>query len=303
MISRYAHQGLTWIDLESPTRDEVSVLSEEFELHPIISSELLETSERAKVDLYENAIYLILHFPIRNRTTGHIQETEIDFVLLKNTLITTHYELVDPLHDFARLFEVDSFLSSSKLTEHTGFLFFTQIRELYKHTLFLVEGLTHDIREIEKQIFAGKESEMVMEISKANREIIDIKQALRAHKETLKSFADTCIKIYGQDFSYYINMIEGEYARIEQILSENRDMIHDLRRTNDSLLSVKTNNTLRWLAAINVVLMPIGIIAWIFAMQSRFLYLDEPHQLLTAFGIMIAIPVILIIYFRRKKWL
>lgn len=303
MISRYAHQGLTWIDLESPTKDEVSILSEEFDLHPIISNELLESSERAKVDLYENAIYLILHFPIRNRTTGHIQETEIDFVLLKNTLITTHYELVDPLHDFARLFEVDSFLSSSKLTEHTGFLFFTQIRELYKHTLFLVEGLTHDIREIEKQIFAGKESEMVMEISKANREIIDIKQALRAHKETLKSFADTCIKIYGQDFSYYINMIEGEYARIEQILSENRDMIHDLRRTNDSLLSVKTNNTLRWLAAINVVLMPIGIIAWIFAMQSRFLYLDEPHQLLTAFGIMIAIPVILIIYFRRKKWL
>lgn len=303
MISRYAHQGLTWIDLESPTKDEVSILSEEFDLHPIISNELLESSERAKVDLYENAIYLILHFPIRNRSTGHIQETEIDFVLLRDTLITTHYELVDPLHDFARLFEVDSFLSSSKLTEHTGFLFFTQVRELYKHTLFLVEGLTHDIREIEKQIFAGKESEMVMEISKANREIIDIKQTLRAHKETLKSFAETCAKIYGQDFSYYINMIEGEYARIEQVLSENREMIHDLRRTNDSLLSVKTNNTIRWLTAVNVILMPLGLITWIFAMESQYLHLDTPEQLAAVFGGMLLIATLSTIYFRRKKWL
>lgn len=303
MISRYAHQGLTWIDLESPTKDEVTVLSEEFQLHPVIANELLESSERAKVDLYENAIYLILHFPMRNRSTLHIEEAEIDFVLLKDTLITTHYELIDPLHDFARLFEVDSFLSASKITEHSGFLFFTQIRELYKHTLFLAEEITHDIRDIEKRIFAGEESEMVSRISKANRELIDIKQSLRAHKETLKSFSETCGKIFGADFSYYVSMIEGEYARIEQILLENREMLQDLRRTNDSLLSVKTNATVRRLTVVNILFMPLTLIAEIYAIHSRFLYLDESWQLLTLFGVMAFICFISVIYFRNKKWL
>ncbi len=303
MISRYSHQALTWIDLESPTRDEIAVLTEEFELHPVISSELLEASERAKVDLYENAVYLILHFPMRNRSSGHIEETEIDFVLLKDTLITTHYELIDPLHDFARLFEVNSFLSSSKASQHSGFLFFTQIRELYKHTLFLVEAVTHDIREIEKRIFAGEESTMVAHISTTNRELIDIKQSLRAHKETLKSFSETCQKIYGTDFSYYISMIEGEYSRIEQTLAENREMLHDLRRTNDSLLSVKTNSTIRWLTAINVALLPLGLISWIFAMHSPYLELNEPKQLFTVLGSMVVIGIISLLYFRNRKWL
>lgn len=303
MISRYTHQGLTWIDLESPTHDEISVLQDEFELHPVISNELLQTSERAKVDLYENAVYLILHFPLRNRTSGRIEETEIDFVLLKDALITTHYELIDPLHDFARIFEVDSFLGSSKNTAHAGFLFFTQLRELYKHTLFLVEGVTHDIRDIEKRIFAGEESTMVSHISKTNRELIDIKQSLRSHKETLRSFSETCAKMYGPDFSYYASMIEGEYSRIEQVLQENREMLYDLRKTNDSLLSVKTNGTIRWLTAINVVMMPLGLISWIFAMNSKYLYLDSTAQLLTVLGSMVVIAIISILYFRNKKWL
>ncbi len=303
MISRYAHQGLTWIDLESPTHDEVAVLSEEFDLHPVIANELLESSERAKVDLYENAVYLILHFPMRNRSNGHIEEAEIDFVLLQNTLITTHYELIDPLHDFARLFEADSFLNSAKLTQHTGFLFFTQIRELYKHTLFLAESVTHDIRDIEKRIFAGEESDMVARISKTNRELIDIKQSLRAHKETLKSFSETCERIYGADFSYYVSMIEGEYSRIEQLLAENREMLHDLRRTNDSLLSVKTNATIRWLTAVNVALLPLGLISWIFAMHSPYLELAEPRQLFTVLGSMVVVGIISVLYFRNKKWL
>lgn len=303
MISRYSHQGLTWIDLESPTKDEVSVLSEEYSLHPVITAELLNSSERAKVDLYENAIYLILHFPMRNRSSSHIEEAEIDFVLLQNTLITTHYELIDPLHDFSRVFEVGSILHNSNMTNHAGFLFFTQIRELYKHTLFLVEGITHSIRDIEKRIFNGEESTMVEQISKTNRELIDIKQTLRAHKETLKSFSETSTRIFGADFAYYMSVIEGEFGRIEQLLAENREMLHDLRRTNDSLLSVKTNATIRWLTAVNVALLPLGLISWIFAMRSPYLDLNSPEQLFTVLGSMVVIAAIAMLYFRNKKWL
>ena len=56
MISRYTHQNLTWIDLESPTREEILTLSDDIDLHPVIANELLEPSERAKVDVYSNSM-------------------------------------------------------------------------------------------------------------------------------------------------------------------------------------------------------------------------------------------------------
>lgn len=303
MISRYTHQGLTWIDLESPTPAEATALMEEYAFHPIIAGELVTKSERSKIDVYENAVYLILHFPLSNRLTGHIEETEIDFVLMKDTLITTHYELVDPLHDFAKLFEMDSYLNDSAIGEHAGLLFFLQMRELYKNTLFLLESVETEIRQIEKEVFNGDETKMVEKLSKTNRALIDIRSSLRSHKDTLKSFGQTCSKMYGPEFTYYMNMIESEYAHIEQTMEESRQMLNDLRKTNDSLLSTKTNATMRRLTVVNVIMLPLGLISWIFAMHSKYLYLDEPRQLFVVFGGMALLALILVMYFRSKKWL
>ncbi len=303
MIYKYSHKNLQWIDLESPTREEILKLSEEYDLHPVISNELIAPSERAKVDVYSNAIYLILHFPIRNKKTAHIEEVEVDFVLLNNILITTHYELVDPLHEFAKIFEVGSYLNNGKNDTHAGFLFFFAIRELYKNTLFILESVTHEIRDIEKHIFAGDEDSMVASISKINRVLIDVRQAMRYHRETLKSFSHACTKMYGDEFNYYINAIEGEYERIEQLAEENRQMIRDLRETNDSLLSSKTTATIKRLTAINVIFLPMAFIVWIFSMNSSYLRLDDINTLVIVFAGMFLVGLISIIYFRSKKWL
>lgn len=303
MISRYTLENLSWTDLESPTREEVSVVSEQFGLHPIVASELLSTSERSKVDVYTNSIYLILHFPLRNRTSGRIEEAEVDFVLMQDSLITTHYELVDPLHDFARLFDVGSYLHHERKVAHAGFLFFAAVRELYKHTFFLLDSIGHETRDIEKHIFAGNEAEMVERISKTNRSLIDIRQALRYHRETLKSFGQACKRLYGEDFEYYVNAIEGQYEQIAQTLEENRQTLRDLRETNDSLLSTKTNSTIRKLTVVNIVMLPLGLITWIFAMESKYLSLDDPKALIAVFTGMVIICLTSVFYFRSKKWL
>jgi magnesium transporter len=303
MISRYTHQNLVWIDLESPTREEAESLSEEFGLHPIVTSELLSRSEREKVDVYENSIYLILNFPLRNRTSGNIEETEIDFVLMKNAIVTTHYELIDPLHDFARLFEADSYLKNGQIGEHAGYIFFAQMRELYKHTHFLLESVERDIRQMEKEVFDGNESEMVTRLSVTNRALIDIRSALRYHKEMIKSFSQACARLYGPEFIYYSGLIESEYATIERSLEENRQMLHDLRRTNDSLLSAKTNDSIRRLTVFNVILLPLSLVTTIFAMHSHLLYIDEPWQLAAVLGTMAAMGILFVSYFRSKKWL
>ncbi len=303
MISRYTHKKLTWIDLENPTREEIAALAEEYSLHPVAANELFSPSERAKIDLYENSLYMILHFPIRNKETGHIEEVEVDFMLLGDTLITTHYQLVEPLHDFAKLFEIGSYLNQGVYSTHAGFLFFFAIRELYNHTLFLLEGVNHDIRDIEKHIFAGDEAGMVSRISKINRQLIDVRQSMRYHKETLRSFSAAAVKIYGADFAYYVSAIEGSYERIIQMSEENRQTIYDLRETNDSLLSAKSTATIRRLTALSVIMMPLSFISWVFAMDSKYLNLDDPKMLLTVFGAMAGIFLISAVYFRMKKWL
>ncbi len=303
MLSRYSHQNLTWIDLECPTREEAAAVGEEYGLHPLVVSELSVRSERCKVDTYQNALYAVLRFPVRNRSTGHIEEAEIDFVLLGDTLITTHYELVDPLHDFARMFEAGTHRGISSSGDHAGMLFFLQMRELYKHTFFILESTEAMIREIEKEVFKGKEDAMVERLSKASSAVLDIRAALRSHKEMLRSVSQSGGRMYGPEFGSYMAVVEGEYAHIEQALEESRQMVSDLRRTNDSLLSSKTNAIIKTLTVISIVFAPLNLTAFIFAMHSPYIELETPEKLAAVFGAMGLMCLGSILYFRSKKWL
>ena len=126
---------------------------------------------------------------------------------------------------------------------------------------------------------------------------------MRYHKETLKSLSQAAIKMYGEDFAYYLSAIEGEYERIDQLAEESRQMIRDLRETNDSLLSAKSTATIKRLTAVNVVVLPIMLIVFIFGMNSIYLRLDDSIELVMVFVCMIVVGLISFLYFRHKKWL
>jgi Mg2+ and Co2+ transporter CorA len=112
-----------------------------------------------------------------------------------------------------------------------------------------------------------------------------------------------CSKLYGAEFQNYMSVIEGEYGHIEQALEENRQTLIDLRQTNDSLLSTKTNSTMQRLTIVNVIMLPLGLVSWIFAMDSKYLSLNTPLQLGLVFASMAFIGIFQVAYFRSKKWL
>jgi Mg2+ and Co2+ transporter CorA len=162
---------------------------EEYHLPEIMAEELGTCNLRAKVDYYEKLklIYLVLHFPVIADGDDSVEQ-EIDFVIGKNLLITTRYEKIDPLHNFSRLFEKDSFLDKSNMGDHAGYLFVYLMREIYKHSLDNLENINDSLKKIESDIFKEKQVEAVSLISETNRKFLNFKQALRHHGEMFKSF-------------------------------------------------------------------------------------------------------------------
>src|SRR4051812_24327103 len=101
MYSRLEHEGLIWIDLESPTHDDVARVVDEFQILPLVAEELLFTATKPRAEFYSEYAYLVLHFPAL-RHSHKTREQEIDFIVGKHFLITAHYDTIDPLHKFAK---------------------------------------------------------------------------------------------------------------------------------------------------------------------------------------------------------
>ncbi len=304
MISRYTYKDLVWVDLESPTQEEARAIMEEFDIHPLTANELLVPTLRSKVDLYPDFIYLILHFPTISHKHNGKNEQEIDFVVGKKFLITTHYDLVDPLHEFSKVFEVHSILERSNIGDHAGYILFYIIKELYKMLNDELSYIQRDIAEIEPNIFGGKERKMVTSISRLNRDLLNFRQTILPHKEVLESFELACIKFFGQDFLYYLRNITGEYFKVSSALDGQRETLLELRNTNDSLLTTKTNDIMKTIAIISFITFPLSLIATIFGMNTHTLpIVGSQGDFWIIIGIMATITFVIFAYFKTKKWI
>jgi magnesium transporter len=144
----------------------------------------------------------------------------------------------------------------------------------------------------------------VNSISHLNRDLLNFKQTLRPHKEVLESFEIAGTKLFGQDFSYYLRTIVGEFYKISSILEGHRETALDLRDTNDSLLTTKTNDIMKLLTVMSFTFLPLSFIASVFGMNAAGMpVVDTTYAFWKILAGMFVIAMFLLTFFKFRKWL
>jgi len=303
MHARREYGGIVWIDLESPSEIEVRQIAEEFGIAPAISEELLLPASKPRAEFYATYAYVIMHFPAlkHSHTT---REQEIDFIIGRDFLITTRYETIDPIHKFSKVFEVNAATGAAPLGEHAGFLFFYMVKKLYKAIEHELEFLRRELSLIEEHIFSGREIEMVSAISRSARALLNLRQTIEPHRDILRALEESGPAFFGQEFLQYLRGLSNEYYRVHNHITRATDFLHELRETNNSLLSTKQNETMKVLTLIALFVLPLSFIAEVFAMHTRDTpIISAPHDFWIIIGMMAGVTLGMFLYFRHKKWL
>ncbi len=302
MLTRYAQRNLTWIDLVAPSAAEVRALMTEFDIDPVIAEELTSPSPKSKAEHRGGQLYLVLHFPAL-RGLSPRPEAEIDFIVGKSFLITTRYSNIDPLHSFAKTFEVNSVLGH-RGAEHGGHLFVAVARDLYRSLNLECDRLRERLEEAEDRIFAGREREMVTQISVVGRMIHDFRRTLEPHKSMLESLEPQGEKIFGAGFSYHMRSLVGEYERVRHTLEHLREWQGELRETNNSLLSTKQNDIMKNLTVMAFITFPLTLFSSLFAIDAKHKpIVGMDYDFWIILGIMMLTATAFFFFFKYKKWL
>ncbi|PIQ91966.1 MAG: hypothetical protein COV70_01620 [Parcubacteria group bacterium CG11_big_fil_rev_8_21_14_0_20_39_22] len=306
MLTSHTHRNLVWIDLDNPTEEEIHWVMDEYGVNQIVARELMTPTLKPKVDLYRDYIYLILHFPTLNRSGGpNIHGTkEIDFIIGKDFIITAHYGEVDFLHRLAKIFEVNSLLDGDDLGSHAGFLFFFMIREAYQTLENELDSIKDRLELAQANIFNGLEREMVIEISRLSRDLLDFTRATKLHREILHSFDIAGKKFFGDGFSYELHSVINEYYKVESSIESNRAFLLELRSTNNSLITTKQNEVMKILTIMAFVTFPLSLLAGIFGMNTAYMPIVGQNY---DFWIIIVLMALLtgsfFYFFKKNKWL
>ncbi len=303
MRSRYEHNGLVWVDLESPSRDEIREVIEAFHVAPLVAEELLIPSTKPRVEFSENYAYLVLHFPaLRHSHTN--KEQEIDFIVGKKFLVTTRYDTIDPLHKFSKIFEVNSVLQKSNFGDHAGYMFFYMLKNLYQSVEHELEFILRDLASIEEHIFSGLEVPMVEDISRSARDLLNLRQRIEPHREILRDFESGAVKLFGPEFAPFLRSVSDHYYRVHNHIMRATESLHELRETNNSLLTTKQNETMRILTLMALVTFPLSLLVAILSSDT----LHNPivgtrYDFWIIVGLTVLAGAAMLAYFKYKKWL
>lgn len=303
MITKHSHRGLIWVDLESPSQDEIRGIAKEYHLNPLVVHELSAPSLKPKVDLYDNLIYLILHFPrIRRGKEEHDQE--IDFIVGKKFLITVRYGASETLHLVSKIFDASAVLDKGAFGPHAGFIFFFLLGKMYESLIHELAAIGESLRSIEERIFGGEEREMVLSLSKISRDILYFKRSLSLHRDVLESFEIAGKKLLGDEFAFHLRALIGDYYRVEHAVESNAAFLSELRETNNALLSTKQNEIMKTLTILAFIALPATTVLSLFQIDSAsrpIVGLPLDFWILAAMVGCIAFG--LYTWFKHKRWL
>lgn len=302
MISVYKYHGTTWIDLESPSPDELMHVVSEYQVPENLIEQLSTETLLSKVEDYKNMIYLILHFP-RIHNEKKMPDLEIDFILGKDFIITVHYEFSNAIYDFARNLEVDVMLEKENKSLHAGNLFYSIIMEAYRKSNHKLDDVYQMMENIKEQIFSGQEDKMVNDISHLSRKILDFKQAMRFHDGIFASLAKSATKLYGDDYLNSVDSMRAEHHKLVGVLDGHREMLLDLRNTNDSLLSAKTNKTMRILTIMSFTTFPLMLIVAMLEMVTDINLITKSSQYFYIILGVLIMGILITLRFKKKRWL
>jgi len=303
MHSRHELNGLTWVDLESPSREEVQDAVDQFAIEPIVAEELLLPSTKPHAEFYPSYAYLVLHFPAL-RHSHKTREQEIDFIVGRNFLITAHYDTIDSLHKFTKVFEVNALLEKNVIGEHAGFILLAMLKKLYKAVEHEVEYIRHDLAVIEEHIFSGHEVEMVPAISRAARDLLNLRQVIEPHREVLKEFEIDAIEFFGAEFAPNLKKLSDDYYRVHNHIMRETESLHELRESNNSLLSTKQNETMKVFTILAFTTFPLTLIAAVFSMDTKYTpIVGAPNDFWIIIAGMVAMTFCMFWYFKHKNWL
>jgi len=89
-ISEYIadEQATVWLDLRDPDREDLTVLSQEFGLHPLAIEDAVYERERPKLDRYRTHLFLTAYGARLNSDTGELATSEVAAFVTSRALIT-----------------------------------------------------------------------------------------------------------------------------------------------------------------------------------------------------------------------
>lgn len=246
-----------WHDYINPPLDEVDLLMEKYGFHELDKEAVLEENQYARIDTYDDYLFLVLHFPKYEPSTERYIQNEFNIFIGKDYLLSFRYYQSKTMKQIYNRYE-----SGLERNEHTSpaFLLYTIIEHFLDKTMKMLELFGKDLKILERELFSARGTDLIRSIMTRKRNIITLKHMMKPQIAVLKMIEIRMKERFSEEVELYFENLEDKLDKIFseiQLLQENIDSMED---TLKSVFELETNTTIKYLTVFSAFVLPLTLL-------------------------------------------
>src|SRR6478672_2210059 len=297
--------GLRWVNVERPGALERGWLEDHFDFHALDLEDVLSRNQRPKIDVYDDYLFIVLHFPVFDPQVGRLGTGELDLFVGPDYLVTIPNQPLQPVEYLFERCRSKEEMREQLFSRGSGYLLYRLVDDSFDYCFPMLRKIGNKLDALEDEIFEGRSEEVVRDISNVKQEIINFRKVIRPQRPVLRDLEKVKTRYLATDLDLeiYFDDIVDAHERIWDMLENYKEVVEALAETNESVISHRVNDILRVLTSISVIVLPLTLLASIWGMNVAV----PGEENMTAFWVVVGMMVVLLVgmvaYFRKRGWL
>jgi magnesium transporter len=299
-------RGVTWINVAGVHRpDVIGALGAEFGLHPLLLEDVVHTTQRPKVEEFDDHIYVVLHMisvaSLADEDGYAIDGEQVSFVLTPRALLTFQEQAGD-VFDTVR----DRVRRARGRIRKSGvdYLLYTLLDVVVDHYFLVLERIGERVEELDELLEQPRGGAGLDEVHAVRRALLQLRRTVGPARDVAATLARGDSAFVKKSTLPFFRDVMDHATRVSDSVESLRELTTSLADLHMSRLSHRMNEVMKVLTVIATIFIPMTFIAGVYGMN--FVQMPElgwRYGYPAVWAVMLGVGGGLVVYMRKRGWL
>jgi magnesium transporter len=293
---------VTWINVDGIHEVEVlELLGECFGLHPLVLEDILNTDQRPKLEDFGDYIFVVLKTFSYNDQSDELEPEQISLILGPSFVLSLQEregDVFNPIRERIR--------NGKGRIRRMGadYLAYCLLDSIVDHYFVVLEQVGEEVEFLEEELVTNPTPETLQTIHNLKRDMIFLRKSVWPLREVIGALERGELSLIRESTGIYLRDVYDHTIQVVDTIETFRDMISGMLDIYLSSVSNRMNEVMKVLTIIATIFIPLTLIAGIYGMNFQYMpELGWRWGYPVVWLVMLVIGVLMLVYFRRKKWL
>ncbi len=293
--------SITWINVDGLHNEQIiGDISTIFSIPAYILSDVMEPSSRPQTEAFDNGFFVSIKMLESEDKKNTVGVDNLSLIVMDRILITFQEEegdVFDPVRDRIRK-------HTTKIrTSGADYLAFALLDVVIDNYIYILGVYGEKVEELEGQLVLNINKDTLKIINSFKHELNDLRINIKPAKEMVSSLVKLDTELIQEENQKHYKELQDNINQAVDLLDYYREVLYDELSMYHSAMSTKLNDTMKLLTIFSVIFIPLTFIVGVYGMNfSNMPELRTENGYFAVWGVMLVSVLVMLWYFKKKKW-